>query len=341
MKSPILGLALSTVAFGASTVYLWIQLDAVEAQAEAMDAANARLTTRVADLQRLREDLAAQRSAALGGSIPHESRVYRAGGAQPGAGPVPSSAEPPWSIHHDGAEAQPMPEAMLKMVRANVRAQTKRMYFDLQSKLGLTDAQTSDLLDLLADEHTVGFKGPRNHDPEQAREYWETEQAKRKAAIDNLLGSAKAVAFEEYQKSMPVRSELMTIAQQLDGVETPLTDSQRSRMLDALVAERERIPMPIFSQGTSPEESTKAYDEWQTDYEKRIAEAARGILTSEQLNTFNQYQQWQHEMRLQLAPHVVGSGPGAHVDATFVTDGPPGSYAVTIENAPSSPPEKP
>jgi hypothetical protein len=341
MKSPILGLALSTVAFGASTVYFWIQLHAVQAQAEAMDAANARLTTRVAELQRRREQVAAHRFAALAGSVPHESRVYQPG-PQSGSGPGPSGAAQVWTVTNgDGAEAPPMPEAMLKMVRANVRAQTKRMYFDLQSKLGLTDAQTSDLLDLLADEHTVGFKGPRNHDPERAREYWETEQAKRKAAIDNVLGSAKAVAFEEYQKSMPVRSELMTIAQQLDGVETPLTDSQRSRMLDALVAERERIPMPSFTQGTSPEDSTKAYDDWQTDYEKRIADAARGILTSEQLNTFNQYQQWQHEMRQQLASHVVGSGPAAHVDATFVTDGPPGSYAVTIENAPSSPPEKP
>jgi hypothetical protein len=336
MKSPILGLALSTVAFGASTVYLWIQLDAVQVQAEAMDAANARLTTRVAELQRRREQLAAQQFAAASGSVPHESRVHIPG-SQTGAGPGPSNAGPVWTIeNHDGAEPPPMPEAMLKMVRANVRAQTKRMYFDLQSKLGLTDAQTSDLLDLLADEHTVGFKGPRNHDPERAREYWETEQAKRKAAIENLLGSAKAVAFEEYQQSMPVRSELMTIAQQLDGVETPLTDSQRSRLLDALVAERERIPMPSFAQGTSPEDSTKAYDDWQTDYEKRVADAARGILTSEQLNTFNQYQQWQHEMRQQLGSQVVGSGPAAPVGATFVADGPPGSYAVTIENTAST-----
>jgi hypothetical protein len=45
----------------------------------------------------------------------------------------------------------------------------------------------------------------------------------------------------------------------------------------------------------------KSYNEWQTDYEKRVAEQARTILTSEQLSTYNEYAQWQKEMREQFA----------------------------------------
>jgi hypothetical protein len=215
------------------------------------------------------------------------------------------------------------------------------MYFDLQSKLGLTDEQTSDLLDLITDQHTVGFKGPRNLAPEQAREYWEAEEAKRQAAIDELLGPGKAAEFAEYQKSMPARSELMMISQQLEGVDTPLTDSQRSRLLDAMIAERDRIPMPNYFDGMSPEESAKAFNDWQADYDKRVAEAARSILTSEQLNTVNNYQQWQREMRQQVAAQGPG-GPPVRMrggDATFFA-APAGGFSVAVENGPS-PAEKP
>jgi hypothetical protein len=230
------------------------------------------------------------------------------------------------------------------MMRANMRAQNKRMYFDLQSKLGLTDAQTSDLFDLLADQQTMGFKGPRSQDPGAAREYWEGEQAKRKAAIEDLLGPAKAAQFADYQKSMPARSELMMISQQLDGVDAPLTDTQRTRLLDALVDERDRIPMPTYSDGTAPEDMRKAYEAWQSDYEKRVADAARGILTSTQFDTVNEYQQWQREMRQQFATQDPAAGAPMRMrgNAAFMAMPAGGvAFAVATDSASSSPTEKP
>jgi len=251
---------------------------------------------------------------------------------------TPAEGRATWTVSNHGAGGAPpaMPEAMLKMMRANMRAQNKRMYFDLQSKLGLSDAQASDLLDLLTEQRTAGFKAPHNQDPEAAREYWEAQQAKQKTAIDDLLGPAKAAEFEEYQKTMQSRSELMMISQQLEGVETPLTDTQRSRLLDALVAERERIPMPTIVDGTSGEDMQKQYNDWQADYEKRVADAARGILTADQLNTYNQYQQWQHELRQQFAAQGdPASGPRMRGNAMFMPAMPVGSVSVAIDSGPS------
>ena len=295
MKSSVLGLALSTVAFGASSIYLWSQLTTEREQATAVLKANAELNARIVELQKHRAALDEQRFA--GAPQTFSSPAAAMAGPQPGKDAPPPDGKQVWAnVTHNGPPP-PMPEAMIKMMRANVRAQNKRMYFDLQSKLGLTDDQTSDLLDLLTEQHTAGFKGPRTQDPDAAREYWEGEQAKRKAAIEDLLGPAKAAQFADYQKTMPARSELMMISQQLEGVDTPLTDNQRSRMLDALVEERDRIPMPGYVEGTPQEDMMKAYNEWQSDYEKRVADAARSILTAEQLNTYNEYQNWQREMR--------------------------------------------
>jgi hypothetical protein len=116
-------------------------------------------------------------------------------------------------------------------------------------------------------------------------------------------------------------------------------------MLDAMVEERERIPVPTYVDGTPQEEMAKTYNDWQVDYEKRIAEQARSILTSEQLNTYNEYQQWQQQMRQQFATQGPGDGPPIRMrggNAMFMPA--PGggiAFAVATDSASSSPTEKP
>src|SRR3954468_6038611 len=149
MKSPILGLALSTVAFGASSIYLWQQLNEQRDQSDAVRKANTALTARIVELEKRRTEFVEQRTdgpAGFGGAARVEA------GAGPAIVPPPPESKQVWAaVNRDGRSPPPMPEAMLKMMRANVRAQNKRMCFDLQSKLGLTDDQASDLFDLLAD----------------------------------------------------------------------------------------------------------------------------------------------------------------------------------------------
>ncbi len=339
MKSPILGLALSTVAFGASTIYLAIQLSAVNKQAEVMDKANAALTSRVADLEKRRAAVAQQRMAMLGATPPRDLRA-EPHGPPPGEAASPADDKPGWSmVSRDFRAPPPMPEAMVKMMRANMRAQNKRMYFDLQSKLGLTDDQTNNLLDLITDHGSMAFNRPRNQDPDQARASWEAEQSRQKTAIDDLLGPDKAAAFEEYQKTMPARSELMMISQQLEGAETPLTDSQRSRLLDALVAEHDRVPMPSWVDGTPSEQMAQQYADWQADYDKRVADAEHGILTSDQANTVTQYQQWQRELRQQL-PGGPGGGPRMRGNAMFAPLPGGVAFSVATDSTSASPAEK-
>lgn len=341
MKSPVLGFALSTVAFGAASVYLWIQLDAERAQAANYELVNQQLDARLQELERHRAEVAELRM----GRMPSVDSPMTVMGPPPGNGPPPGTDEKPHTPIPNGFNRAPpeMPAAMLKMMRSNMRAQNKRMYFDLQPKLGLTDEQNNALLDLLVDQQSQGLRNRRVQDPDDARASWEAEQAKRKGEIVDLLGSAKATEFEEYQKTMPARSELMMISQQLEGVETPLDDDQRTRMLAVLVEERERIPVPAYSDGIAQEEMQKHYNEWQSDYEKRVADRARGILSSEQHATYSEYQDWQKEMREQFAAQGPGALPlrGPRGNAMFLAAPAGGvAFAVSSDPASSSPTEK-
>jgi hypothetical protein len=347
MKASMLGLAISTVAFGTGAIYLWSELAHEREQLAAVEKANVDLNARILELESRRAQFSEIR---VGGPGTFEGVLA----ARPGPAPDPGNgtAPPPpdegrvfSQVNMNGKPPPEMPAAMRKMIRSSMLSQNKSMYFDVQSKLGLTDQQTSALLELLTDQQAQGFRDARNLDPEQARDYWETQRARQKSELEELLGS-KAADFEEYQKSMPARSELSNLTQQLASAETPLTDSQKTRMLDAFIEERDRIPMPTHPEGTSDEVVAKAYNEWQADYEKRMADQARGILTAEQLSTYNDYTQWQQEMREQFGAGMVRGPRGplrgnavmfaAPVAAGGVVISSSSSTVTTTEPAPKS-----
>lgn len=260
----------------------------------------------------------------------------------PPDGPPPDEAGGgPTGPRRDFGNAPPMPAAMIKMIRSNMRAQNQKMYFDLKSRLGISADQANALLDLLTDEQTAAMRDARNMNPEQAREFYETQQAKRDAAIADLLGTSKAAEFADYQKTMPSRAELSVISQQLEGSEMPLNDDQRTKLLAALVDERERIPAPVFSEGTSPEQYRKDYNAWQADYEKRVADEARGILSADQYGTYNEYLTWQQQMREQFSVGPPGGPMRGGRGPMFMAAPASGvAFAVSSDAASTSPTEK-
>lgn len=333
MKASMLGLAIATVAFGTGAVYLWSELAHERDQLAVVEKTNAELNARILELESRRAEFAEHR---VGGPGTFEGVLS----ARPGPGPDPENGTRPpppeesrgfREARANGKPPPEMPAAMRKMIRSSMLSQNKSMYFDVQSKLGLTDDQTNALLELLTDQQTQGFREARNLDPEQARDDWETQRAKQKSELADLLGS-KAADFEEYQKSMPARSELSNLTQQLASAETPLSDSQKTRMLDAFIEERDRIPMPTHAEGTSDDVITRSYNEWQADYEKRIADQARSILTAEQLSTYNDYTQWQQEMRQQFGAGMV-RGPGGPMRGNVMFAAPVAAGGVVISSS--------
>jgi len=304
MKVSMLGLALSTVAFGASTIYLWQQLEDERARTAEVLAASKELNARIVELEKARAEFAQRR---FGGPGTFDGSLAAQGGPGPDKGPPPPSAEAGKASFATGTIASgqrppEMPPAMIKMMRAQMRQQNKRTYFDLQESLGISEEQANKLIDIITDQQADGLSMARNNlDPAQQQAQWEAAREKQKNDITDLLGPTKAAQFDELQKSMPARMELQGLAQQFESVEAPLTSDQNKRMLAAMTEERDRVPWPAAAAGASQEELAKTYGDWQNDYEERVASRVRGILTPTQLTTYNEYQQWQKDMREQFA----------------------------------------
>ena len=198
--------------------------------------------------------------------------------------------------------------AFQKMMRSQIRANNKRMYADIGTKLGLDKETANKLIDLLTDQQVPDFNAPRDfNDPADWQRFQEEKQRQNQAQIAELLGSDKAVELQQYQESIPARMEVEMLARQLEGNDVALSNEQRQKLVDAYVQERQRVPMPESYEGMDAEAYQKSVSAWQDDYNKRTAEEAARILNSEQLTAFNEIQQWQKEMRESM-PAVLPGG---------------------------------
>ena len=343
MKPSVLGLAISALAFGASTLYLAVQLNDERAQADKVAESMAELNARIAELEKARE----QRLAVTG--VFGAEALGKGGVAMVPPPPPPvageAKADAPEGAVFTNAPMPPRSEAFQKMMRSNLRANNKRLYADIGEKLGLSKEDANTLINMLTDQQVGNFAQARDAnitDPAERARLRDEARRDDQLAIDNFLGASKAAALREYQETIPSRLEMDQLNRQLEGVDAVLNEDQQKRMLAALIEERRRVPMPQMADDASHDDYAKAYAEWQTDYNERVEAQARSILNTEQMTAYNEYQQWQKEMREQMVTRRAGRGmrgaPAGNV--TFMAAPVMGTADVAIAVAAPAPEDK-
>jgi outer membrane murein-binding lipoprotein Lpp len=341
MKASIWGFLIAAVAFGASTVYLSVQLNEERAQSDKLAELTRELNARIAELEKTREHRFAG-----GGTF---GSAALAQGAMPMGPPPPPAAKgetkPEFAETVALSGPPPRSEAFEKMMRSNLRANNKRIYADLGTQLGLNKEDTARLIDMLTDQQVESFGRVREMnplDPAERKRIVDEERREDQAEIENFLGASKAAELRDYQETIPARQEMEQLARQLEGSDATLSAEQQKRMLAALIEERKRIPMPQFSDSTQAEDYAKAYAEWQNDYNERVNTQARTILNTEQMTAYSDYQQWQKEMQQQMVTRRALRGRnGAGGNVTFSSMTMPVGGQAMISVAAPAPEEKP
>jgi hypothetical protein len=311
MKAPVMALTIAVAVFAGSSLYLWQQLQAERELSAQIRATSRQLDTRIAALEKSREHFIPSGGTHNGAVI---SGVLRAGAAPPVVVSPGAAGSAMSGVGWTQESPRERPPAMDKMMRWQIRADHKRMYGDVGKELGLSKEKTGHLIDLLTEQQMAQFNSftelPGPAERQEAQRRLEEAQRANDAAIQDLLGPEKALALQEYQQSLPARQEFELLVNQLEGNDVTLTPEQNSRLLKTYLEERKRVPMPMFDQRTDPAAYHQAYSAWQEDYSSRVADEARHILDSTQLNAFDEVQQWQQEMRTQFrAVTFSTSGP--------------------------------
>lgn len=318
MKSSMLGLLIAAGAFGASTVYLAVQLDQERARADQVARQTQGLHARIAELEKARAQLESWRLSAAGSMTGEivapdaDLPAAQQAAATPASPPPDRTVEPP-----SGAGAGRLPqrsEAMLKMIRGQVRANFKRLNADLGDKIGLGKAETDQLVDLLVSQQMSMIERSREErgsglTPEQLAAARGEQQARNLTEVRALIGADKMEAYQAYQESLPARQEVDMLSRQLDASDLGLSKDQRDALVTALAEERKRVPAPTLAQSASREDYSQAMATWQEDYNQRAAARAAGILDGEQQSAYADYQEWTREMRQQFEARRSARGP--------------------------------
>ncbi len=295
MKPTFLGLIISAVAFAGSTYYFWQQLQIERERAEQVAAQSESLKQRISELEQARDDLGAFEFAGPESSVKGDHAIAKSAALAPGPAPEAAAASEP----QNGFQTRPNEPspAMRKMMRAQLRSNNKRLYGELVAQMGLTEEDANKFYDLLTEQQAANFGQMRGLEPDEARTKLQQSRRQTQDAIENLLGTDKVATYKEYQETMGVRSEVDMIARQLEAMENSLTADQRKKLVTAMIEEQKRVPQPEYSSFGDRELYNKALTDWQAQYNDRATDRARSILNSEQMSSYDEYQQWQTEMR--------------------------------------------
>ena len=327
MKASVLGLLIAAGAFGASTIYLAVQLKEERDQADQVAEQTRALNARIAELERIQAELGSPRLASI---APATAGAPVSGEKPAVVTETTSDARDPKSESADRGRFSGPPErseAMQKMMRAQIRATFKRVHADIAAKLGLGADEASKLVDLLVDQQLANMDGRRqgrDSTPQQRAADVQAQQEKNLAEVSALIGADKMEAYKAYQDTMPARQEVEMLSRQLEGNDaSALSKDQRDRLVTALAEERKRVPQPKGADFASREEYMKANAEWQDDYNQRTATRAGSILNSDQQTAYTEYQQWTKEMRTQFEARRAARDAGGPGGPPGMAPGPP------------------
>jgi hypothetical protein len=212
--------------------------------------------------------------------------------------------------------AFPAPEptpAMRKMMRNQMRQSLRRQYEDLGPELGLDAAQSGKLIELIADQHTRSMyeSWPQDAEGQAAmRRKMQEAQRQQRAELAKVIGESKLPLFDEYQKTLPARSEVLNLQEQLAAADLPMRPEQRKALTASVLEEARSYPRPEYSSGLAPEDFRGQMSEWEEQHQQRLLDNAEKVLNTEQLAVFKDYQEYHRDMRQQFAT-MLPPPPGA------------------------------
>jgi hypothetical protein len=348
MKTLTLILVVATTGLAVASVQFYRQMGAERTRADAevalrhkqdarireLEQAQANLQEQLFEAQRPRMDLAPPPAVAT---------------ARPAAGPpgVASRLERrDFAATTFGAVGRPMrgpmeSEAGQRFMRTQMRGSIRRMYQDVGRELNLTQEQATKLMDLMADQQTRAF-GERRQPPADrasAMQTYKEMQEQNNKEVAALIGESKMGEWKAYQESLPQRSQVDSVGQQLENAGVPMSAEQRSQLVAAMVEEAQANPRPTPVTGLAPEEAMKQMNDWQDAYDKSVSDRAKQVLNSEQYARYHDYTEWMTEMRKNASSFANGRAvrfsSGAAVSA--YPFGPPVNSVVV---APAPPPRQ-
>lgn len=172
----------------------------------------------------------------------------------------------------------------------------RRIYEDIASVAQLSKEEEQALIDLLYEQQTEIFAS--DEDPvsslEEAVAYREM-LARHRDEIAALLGSSKAEAVLEYQKSIGARFEVEDLRRRLEEAGMPIPDEQRRKLIKVAIEKGAYASMPEFTGADSEEAILQELLARSEIRDQRMLQVARAVLRPSQVIWYEEFLQQRHD----------------------------------------------
>lgn len=315
MKAPLAITLASAALFGGVVYFEESRISELDRQLELHRKNEAELQGRISRLTSDTENLDRQLKDSKALLEQLQSRLTKGDGASPKDATSTADAE---SNSNSGAKWM---KGVAKMftdpeMRKTMRTQQlmgiRMLYGDLAKELGLPPQETEQLLELLTDRQmemmNAGMRALDSSNPNQASDKDRiAESTKRyEDQIKAVLGDDKFAKLKSYEGSIGDRFMLQQFEGQFGAAGAPLEGNQRQQLLDLMREEREKTPSNLnLSNSTNsakqmeamrnPEMLTK-FVSAQEEFQKRVLDRSRQILSADQVGALEKMQQQQLEM---------------------------------------------
>ncbi|HEX8295115.1 MAG TPA: hypothetical protein VF593_02365 [Chthoniobacteraceae bacterium] len=284
--------------------------------------ARARAEENAARIGRLSEQLASYKAELV--TVEERNKTLAAGGsAERAAEAVPAGdlkpeetkAKAPGDFMKSVAKMYSDPK-MKEMMKSQQKVGINMMYSGLAKELGLAPDEAREVLDLLAERQvetitkvmgSVGKEG-------EAAEALVSTAAKDKEATEaheaqlrRVLGGERYAQFQDYEKTLGERMAIREVSNQLAAGGTPLEEGQSSGLLQIMKEERLRtVASPLDGRDRNPANQIKAlqsedavnrWEQSQQDFNRRVLERARTVLSPDQVLALEASQKQQFQMQ--------------------------------------------
>lgn len=214
---------------------------------------------------------------------------------------------------------------MRKMMRGQQKATLGMMYSGLFKQLRLSPDEKTRFEELLLDsqmrqvESAQGLFGTEeSSDPAKDRETFQAAKKEDDAKIKALLGDERYAEFEDYQKNIGERMQLNQLQSQLEAANLPLLEQQSAQLIQIMQEEKTQLPpaiptdpnlSPADMKALMTSENMEKQLQWTEDYNKRLLDRAREVLTLEQMDKYRDFLEQQASMQkigLKMAKEMFG-----------------------------------
>lgn len=285
-------LAVAAFGFGATSVYLYSELDA--ARSEAVSRANPCWgeQAQIAVLQQSCVELETMQGKGLPADDPEDDSVQAViARLQPDTRESRLDA-PDFQATRPGRE----------LSRTRHEAILRRMYGGIGEELNLSQDQEAELLALLFEHQTERIETARRFAGDRAAmtSAMNELQSENSTELMAALGD-EYLQFEDYQETLGERMQIERAALQLEAAGVPLKEDQERKLLAVMVEEQDQMPRPVWSSGMPVHEYAALQRAWQEDYDEHVRERVARVLTSEQLRQYDVHRNLQSTLRSRQA----------------------------------------